>query len=978
MFFVPHIPRVVKTAGGDFIHSGGVEARSGCWSILKGGLTAAAAGPAELYFESNATVDIWVDNVSLQPFSREEWSAHHDAAIKKARKKTVRLRARDAAGNPVPGARMHIEHVRNGFPLGSAMSKEILTNPAYQRWFTSRFTVTTFENEMKWYSTEAIPGREDYSVPDAMVRFAKSHGIAVRGHNIFWDDPSTQMGWVKALSGEQLRRATAKRIKSVMSRYAGQVIAWDVVNENLHFDFFEGRFGWEASAAFYRKAHQMDAGALMSMNEFNTLEQPGDLTVVPGKYLRKLWQIKAFPGNGNAARMAIGLEGHFSAQPNIPYIRAALDTMSQANAPIWLTEIDVAPGPDQARHLEQTLREVYAHPAVHGIILWTAWHPQGCYVMCLTDNNFKNLPAGDVVDKLIREWKTRSHVGVADADGYYETELFHGDYKVTVTHPAANSTVAQSLSVDKESDNEFTIHCVKEPEKPLYGGGILKDMKDTEAKASAGGKKLLSAKTKSAPVKGSVLKVELKKDHHYALSAWLQLSKGTGDIRAVLVTPDGKFNTAGVIVAQSGCWTMLKGGATSYAAGKGDLFLETNVTAEVMAEGMALQPFSFDEWNDHRTESIKKERTKKVKITVEGADGEALANAEVKLERVAKGFPLGNAMTKEILDKPEYEKWFTSRFQYATLENEMKWYSTEYHQNKEDYRVADKMVELAEKYNISLRGHNVFWDDQTAQMKWVSKLSVPQLKEAMAKRLKNVVTRYAGKVIHWDVVNENLHFNFFESKLGEDASAQIFRDVAKLDDKPILFMNEFNTIEQPNDPAPLPTKYLAKLKKIREYPGNADLKYGIGLESHFATPNIPYMRGSLDTLAQAKVPIWLTEVEVTKSNKQVEYLEEVMREGFAHPGVKGIVLWAAWHAKGCYVMCLTDNNFKNLPVGDAIDKLLHEWKAGHSGKTDSKGVLEAEIFHGEYSVTVKHHKLKDHCVQTVDFDSKAEAKIKAP
>uniref|UniRef100_A0A0D9Z3J8 GH10 domain-containing protein n=1 Tax=Oryza glumipatula TaxID=40148 RepID=A0A0D9Z3J8_9ORYZ len=1001
---IADVRAVVKTAGGDFIHSGGVEARSGCWSILKGGLTAAAAGQAELYFEvnesidliaiaiknsrllfltrrgcngvmpwqSNATVDIWVDNVSLQPFSREEWSAHHEAAIKKARKKTVRLQARDAAGNPVAGARMHIEHVRNGFPLGSAMSKEILTNPGYQRWFTSRFTVTTFENEMKWYSTEAIPGREDYSVPDAMLRFAKSHGIAVRGHNIFWDDPSTQMGWVKALSGEQLRRATEKRIKSVMSRYSGQVIAWDVVNENLHFDFFEGRFGWEASAAFYRKAHQMDGGALMSMNEFNTLEQPGDLTVLPGKYLRKLWQIKAFPGNGNAARMGIGLEGHFSAQPNIPYIRAALDTMAQANAPIWLTEIDVAPGPDQARHLEQILREVYAHPAVHGIILWTAWHPQGCYVMCLTDNNFKNLPAGDVVDKLIWEWKTRSHVGVADADGYYETELFHGDYKVTVTHPAANSTVAQSLSVDRESDNEFTIHCVKEPEKPLYGGGILKE---TEAKGYASGKKLLSENSKSAaPVKGSALKVDLKKDHHYALSVWLQLSKGEGDIRAVLVTPDGKFNTAGMIAAKCGCWTMLKGGATSYDDGKGDIFFETNVTAEVMAEGMALQPFSFDEWKGHRAESVKKERMKKVKITVVGPDGKPVPEADVSLERVGKGFPLGNAMTKEILDMPEYEKWFAARFRYATLENEMKWYSTEFHQNEEDYKVSDKMVELAEKHNITLRGHNVFWDDQDKQMDWVEKLGVPELKEAMAKRLKDIVTRYAGKVIHWDVVNENLHFNFFEGKLGKDASAEIFRDVAKLDSKPILFMNEFNTIEEPNDAAPLPTKYVAKLKQIREFPGNADLKYGIGLESHFAAPNIPYMRGSIDTLAQAKVPIWLTEVDVKPCKNQVEFLDEVMREGFAHPAVKGIVLWGAWHAKGCYVMCFTDNSFKNLPVGDAIDKLLKEWTAGHTGKTDSKGVLEVEIFHGEYNATVKHKEFKENRM-TLDLDSKAEAKI---
>ncbi|XP_062213813.1 endo-1,4-beta-xylanase 4-like [Phragmites australis] len=525
-------------------------------------------------------------------------------------------------------------------------------------------------------------------------------------------------------------------------------------------------------------------------------------------------------------------------------------------------------------------------------------------------------------------------------------------------------------------DYTASIECVKEPEKPLYGGGIISSA-EAPAHKSAGGKKLLMAKTKSsAPVKGSVLKVELQKDHHYALSAWLQLSKGAGDISAVIVTPDGKFNTAGVIAAQSGCWTLLKGGATSFAEGKGDLFFESNSTAEIMAESIALQGFSFDEWKAHRDEDLRQERKKKVKITVE-SDGSPVPDAELSVEWVAKGFPLGNAMTKEILDMPEYEEWFTKRFKWATMENEMKWYSTEFHEGHEEYEVADKMLELAQKHNISVRGHNVLWDDQSHQMEWVSKLSLPKLKEAVAKRLKSVVSRYAGKLIHWDVVNENLHFNFFEDKLGKDASGEIFKEVAKLDDKPILFMNEFNTLEQPNDPAPLPTKYLAKLKQIQSYAGK-DLKYGIGLESHFDKPNIPYMRGSLDTLAAAKVPIWLTEVDVTKGPKQVEYLEEVMREGFAHPGVKGIVLWAAWHAKGCYVMCLTDNNFKNLPVGDTIDKLLEEWrKVPEKAKTDDKGVFEAELFHGEYNVTVKHKSLKEPVVRTVDLDSKSEATIKA-
>lgn len=42
---------VFKTTSDGFVHAGLVEAKSGCWSMLKGGLTVKTAGPAELYFE---------------------------------------------------------------------------------------------------------------------------------------------------------------------------------------------------------------------------------------------------------------------------------------------------------------------------------------------------------------------------------------------------------------------------------------------------------------------------------------------------------------------------------------------------------------------------------------------------------------------------------------------------------------------------------------------------------------------------------------------------------------------------------------------------------------------------------------------------------------------------------------------------------------------------------------------------------------
>ncbi|KAJ1295907.1 hypothetical protein BS78_01G259300 [Paspalum vaginatum] len=172
---------------------------------------------------------------------------------------------------------------------------------------------------------------------------------------------------------------------------------------------------------------------------------------------------------------------------------------------------------------------------------------------------------------------------------------------------------------------------------------------------------------------------------------------------------------------------------------------------------------------------------------------------------------------------------------------------------------------------------------------------------------------------------KNLHFNFFVSKFGASASAQIYQQVGQIDHTAVLFINEFNVLEQPYDPNAVPSKYVAKMNEIRSYPGNGGLKLGVGLESHFSTPN---MRGALDTLAKLKLPMWLTEVDVVKGPSQVKFLEKMLREGYAHPNVDGMIMWAAWHANGngCYVMCLTDNSFKNLPVGNVVDKLIAEWK----------------------------------------------------
>ncbi|KAK4788408.1 hypothetical protein SAY86_019727 [Trapa natans] len=444
---------VFRTHDDNFVRGGDTLASHGCWSMIKGGIAANYSGSIELLFETaDPSVEIWVDSVSLQPFTKQEWKSQQDLSIEKNRKRRVRLQVTRRNGTGLEGAKVSIKQVRAGFPLGCGMNYHILESEPYQRWFASRFQVTTFTNEMKWYSTEKRRGLENYTTADAMVQFAKEHNISIRGHNIFWDDRKYQPHWVKNLAGDELRAAAERRINSVTTRYAGDLIHWDCMNENLHYRFYEDNLGENVTSEYFHKAHELDPKPVIFMNEYNTLEYSGDEVAGPVNYKKKIVEILSFPGNEELMG-GIGLEGHFGAGPiNLPYMRAGLDILATTGLPIWLTEVSVAVGEDQAQHLEDVLREAYAHPAVQGIVMFSGPAAAGFNETTLVDLDFDNTANGDVVDKLIAEWRSDVGGDVTDSDGLLETALFHGEYEVAVTHPDADKSYGSLRVVAADGD----------------------------------------------------------------------------------------------------------------------------------------------------------------------------------------------------------------------------------------------------------------------------------------------------------------------------------------------------------------------------------------------------------------------------------------------------------------------------------------------------------------------------------------------
>lgn len=251
-----------------------------------------------------------------------------------------------------------------------------------------------------------------------------------------------------------------------------------------------------------------------------------------------------------------------------------------------------------------------------------------------------------------------------------------------------------------------------------------------------------------------------------------------------------------------------------------------------------------------------------------------------------------------------------------------------------------------------------------------------------------MMSKYRDQLFHWDVVNENLHFNFFESKLGQNASAVYYKIANRIDPRTTPFLNEFNTIEESGDGASSPAKYLQRISQIRSQGYYGPL--GIGLEGHFGSANLPYIRSAIDQLASAKLPIWVTELDVKSGPQQVTYytlplhnlvlansilttkrdlkvsclfeqatfLDQILREVHSHFAVQGVIIWSAWSPQGCYRMCLTDNNFRNLATGNVVDKIRYEWShaADLPGTTDSDGFFETSLFHGEYEAKISHPK----------------------
>lgn len=148
-----------------------------------------------------------------------------------------------SAAPPVVDAGLHAVAQRNGRRFGSALAygpegsdSGSIGNPAYRALVERECGLVVPENEMKWQAVRPGPDQYNFAPFDAIVRYAKSRGLDIRGHTLLWHRPKWMPEWVNsydygARPATEAARLITSHIETVTRRYRGVIHSYDVVNE---------------------------------------------------------------------------------------------------------------------------------------------------------------------------------------------------------------------------------------------------------------------------------------------------------------------------------------------------------------------------------------------------------------------------------------------------------------------------------------------------------------------------------------------------------------------------------------------------------------------------------------------------------------------------------------------------------------------------------------------------------------------------
>jgi endo-1,4-beta-xylanase len=232
--------------------------------------------------------------------------------------------------------------------VGAAVRPPQLSETAYASTLAREFNMVEAEDAMKWWVLRPNATTYDFRQGDELVRFSQGHGMKVRGHCLVWGRNNPDWLAKGHFSPKQLSQLLHQHIRRVMKHYAGQVFAWDVVNEALDENgnvrdslwYNKPGIGLSGQGTHYieqvfRWAHNADPKALLFYNEAEGegVNRKSDAIYAMVKDFRQ----RRVPIDG------VGLQMHIPAlDADASAIKANVARLAALGLQVHITELDVS------------------------------------------------------------------------------------------------------------------------------------------------------------------------------------------------------------------------------------------------------------------------------------------------------------------------------------------------------------------------------------------------------------------------------------------------------------------------------------------------------------------------------------------------------------------------------------------------------------------------------------------------------------
>jgi GH35 family endo-1,4-beta-xylanase len=427
-----------------------------------------------------------VQTVVAEDVTDESLMATADERIENHRKTDARLVVCDGSGKPIRNAKVSVHQTRHAFLFGCNIfgwggQEQESAEAAYRKHYAELLNFATLP--FYWANYEPQRGQPQHERCEQVARWCKENGIETKGHPLAWNYADAR--WFPTDTTE-LRRLQMERIDDCVSRFAGLIDRWDVVNEATHFDreeFVTRRAPkhsamWKAAGRmeFTRECfvHARKAGpeATLLINDYR----------VDPAYERVIEQL--VDDQGKPMYDVIGIQSHMhgGARTSLS-LWETCERFARFGVPLHFTETTILSGERvgnkdrgepwpstsegeayQAREVGRVYTLLFSHPSVEAITWWDfsdhrAWKgaPAG-----LIRDDMTPKPAYQALRKLIKgKWWTE-FAARTDADGRAGFRGFLGDYEIEVAiHDAEPARFP--ITLERGATNEFELKLPADP-----------------------------------------------------------------------------------------------------------------------------------------------------------------------------------------------------------------------------------------------------------------------------------------------------------------------------------------------------------------------------------------------------------------------------------------------------------------------------------------------------------------------------------